>query len=407
MALYLPIVDGFWSQLLNHLWQATLFALLLLALAALLRGAPARLRYGLYLLASLKFLLPSALLLAALEPLHLAPEGGLVARLASALDFQALMTRVESWLGLCPTDGAGLPPDSRRVLMMVLLAGLWAGGSLLLLISWRRRQRHFAASLEAATEVAGGPLAATFEQLCQRLDVRRPVRLVLAPGVAEPGVWGVWRPVVVLPASMPELLSPAELETVLLHELVHVRRWDNLAASLHMLLCGLLWFHPLIWWLDRRLLAERERACDDRVLQLAGSGELYARSLVKVLRFGVGLPLAGASAATGADLRRRLEHIRSGRRSDAVAYRLVLPAALLVLLLVSLVPAPMASMASTVAFAPRMATTAPAESDAGGAHTGGRKCSKRKQPKEGRCSGRSESPAVPEPGPADPVHQPG
>jgi hypothetical protein len=125
---------------------------------------------------------------------------------------------------------------------------------------------------------------------------------------------------------MPEHLSQEELEAVLLHELVHIQRWDNLTARSLMLLRCLLWFHPLVWWLDRRCLVERELACDQRVVELTGSSQAYLRGLAKVVRFGGGWRLpqiapAGASSATGANLRQRIALLRRGEDRRPTGFR--------------------------------------------------------------------------------------
>jgi hypothetical protein len=86
-----------------------------------------------------------------------------------------------------------------------------------------------------------------------------------------------------------------------------------------MALCCLFWFHPLLWLLDRRLLAEREEACDERVLELLGRAEAYAQGLLKAVRFGIGWRLAGVSSAHASNFGRRIERILAspvGRRSS-------------------------------------------------------------------------------------------
>jgi beta-lactamase regulating signal transducer with metallopeptidase domain len=81
----------------------------------------------------------------------------------------------------------------------------------------------------------------------------------------------------------PKRLEDAYLEAILAHELSHVRRRDNLAAAIHMLVLSS-WFHPLIWWLGARLVEERERACDEEVLVLGSQRQAYADSILKTAR---------------------------------------------------------------------------------------------------------------------------
>ena len=92
--------------------------------------------------------------------------------------------------------------------------------------------------------------------------------LILSKSALEPGILGIFHPVLLLPAGISERLNNEQLDAILMHELCHVRRHDNVAAALHMLVEALCWFHPLIWWIGRRLVDERERACDEEVLKL-------------------------------------------------------------------------------------------------------------------------------------------
>jgi uncharacterized protein (TIGR03435 family) len=71
----------------------------------------------------------------------------------------------------------------------------------------------------------------------------------------------------------------------------------------------LFWFHPLVWWIGAQLIAERERACDEEVLELGSERQIYAESILKICEFCVGSPLACVSGVTGADLKKRIVHI--------------------------------------------------------------------------------------------------
>ena len=68
------------------------------------------------------------------------------------------------------------------------------------------------------------------------------------------------------------------MEAMLAHEVAHVRRRDNLTAALHMLVEAMFWFHPLVWWMERRLVEERERACDEEVVEMGGDAERMPRA---------------------------------------------------------------------------------------------------------------------------------
>ena len=85
-----------------------------------------------------------------------------------------------------------------------------------------------------------------------------PVRASTA--LLEPGLVGIWRPVLLLSEDILARLSPREMQAIEAHERCHLRRRDNLTAAVHMLIANIFWFHPLMWWLSARLVDERERA---------------------------------------------------------------------------------------------------------------------------------------------------
>jgi beta-lactamase regulating signal transducer with metallopeptidase domain len=318
------------APLINHLWEATLFAAALLLLLIPLRRAPARTRCRLYFLASLKFAVPSAAVVWLAGALG-ARVGSLAPLPASALSVlradswaSAAAAALARWLPAGSGSGGAEPLAASGVALG--LAAVWLGGAALLAAGHLWRRRGIAREVAAARPLADGvgepaqpagegdrTIATALAAARHRVGLRREVEVRLSTALGSPGVWGVVRPVLLLPEGIAAHLTPAELDAVLLHELEHVRRRDNLTAAVHTALRTLFWFHPLVWWLERRTLAERERACDDRAVALCREPRLYARSLAKVVRFGLERPLAGVSAATASDLRRRIEQISAGR----------------------------------------------------------------------------------------------
>jgi len=129
----------------------------------------------------------------------------------------------------------------------------------------------------------------------------------------EPGVFGIRRPVVLWPEGITNHLTAAELEAILRHELCHIRRRDNLAAALHMVVEALFWFHPLVWWLGRRQLDERERACDKEVLREGTQPGVYAEAILKICELYLKSPLPCIAGVSGANLPKRIETIMNHR----------------------------------------------------------------------------------------------
>ena len=100
--------------------------------------------------------------------------------------------------------------------------------------------------------------------------------------ICIPVVVGVLRPMILLPASLASGLTSSQSKSVLLHELAHVRRFDLAVNVFQRLVEALLFFHPAVWWLSRRVSLERENACDDVVLQLDHQHVQYADALLRV-----------------------------------------------------------------------------------------------------------------------------
>ncbi len=130
---------------------------------------------------------------------------------------------------------------------------------------------------------SGAPLGAEwmarFERLRARAGVSRPVRFLASLRVDVPLTVGWLRPVVLVPASALTGMTPAELELLVAHELWHVRRWDYLANLLQSVVEVALFFHPAVWWVSRRVRAEREACCDDGVVGSGVEPLAYARAL--------------------------------------------------------------------------------------------------------------------------------
>jgi Zn-dependent protease with chaperone function len=276
------------AAILDHLWQSTLFAGAAGLLTLLLRGNAARVRFWVWFMASVKFLVPFAGLAALgawLLPRSAAPlpvPGGFVPMA------EPLVMPVANAHILAAPAAVHVPFD-----WSLLLLAVWGLGTLAIALHWLSRWL----GLRAAMARAGNVIVIG--------DVA--VRITSEP--MEPGLFGIWRPVVLLPQGIEKRLSQAELEAVLAHEACHMRHRDNLWAAIHMLVEALFWFHPLVWWLGARLNHERERACDEAVVAAGQAPEVYAESILKVCKLYVHSPLACAAGVSGADLKARLERI--------------------------------------------------------------------------------------------------
>jgi uncharacterized protein (TIGR03435 family) len=190
---------------------------------------------------------------------------------------------------------------------------VWLAGFFVVLSLWWARWRRVLRAIRAGAPLREGREVEALQRMTRIAGLRRPIELVLSPSSLEPGVFGIARPVLIWPAGISERLEDAHLEAIVAHEVWHVRRRDNLAAAIHMAVEAVFWFHPLVWWLGTRLVEERERACDEEVLELGSERQVYAESILKVCEFCVGSPLACVAGVTGADLKKRMVSIMTER----------------------------------------------------------------------------------------------
>jgi len=131
--------------------------------------------------------------------------------------------------------------------------------------------------------------ASFLDRLLGRL--RRPPRLRLIERPMSPAVCGLFGPVILLPRALAEQLPPDQLRTVLLHELIHLRRGDPWLSLVQTLFQILYWWHPLLWLANARIRRAREEAVDDAVmLALEGNAEAYAPTLLQVARLALSHP---------------------------------------------------------------------------------------------------------------------
>lgn len=286
----------------NHLWQSTLFAAAAGLLTLALRKNQACARYWLWLAASLKFLVPFSLLTSLGS--RMAWSRGSAAT-QGALSF--VIEQVSQPFAQQASSQAA--PQTVFVALPAILVAAWACGFAAVLMIWFAHWRRVSAGIRSAAPLQEGREVEALRRLEQAGGIRRKIEIFLSCASLEPGILGIVKPVLVWPHGISDRLEDAHLEAILAHEVWHVRRNDNLAAAVHMVVEAIFWFHPLVWWLGARMLDERERACDEEVLQLGNQPQVYAESILKISEFCVGSPLACMAGVTGSDLKKRIANI--------------------------------------------------------------------------------------------------
>jgi beta-lactamase regulating signal transducer with metallopeptidase domain/sporulation protein YlmC with PRC-barrel domain len=209
--------------------------------------------------------------------------------------------------GNSATSGATQPSRSWSLHAFPWLVEVWllgvalfslrlAGGFILL---ERERRRQLAVVKDRVLEIC--------YRLQSQIGITRVVRYCESALLQTPALIGWLRPVVFLPASALTGLSEEQLRLVIAHELAHVKRFDAFVNVFQVCVETLLFYHPAVWWLNRRIRAEREHCCDETAVALCGNAVEYARALALMEEWR-SAPVF-AMAANGGPLSERIRHL--------------------------------------------------------------------------------------------------
>lgn len=330
--------------LLHSLWQFALLALLYGGLQWLLRGRTPQTRYltaGLTLLAMLGSSLTTFVWLAAdgrsatdphplktqSQPLIASSQSDIPAPVVGVDSYSmeltvpqtaglnddpaSLATMQDSKLHSVPESSETIGFDQLRTTIEPLLPELvvvWLAGVLLLSLRqlgglWvvERLRRRCVTPVDQ-------PISNLLETMSRRLGLRRVVTCLQSARLEVPSVVGWLRPVILLPLGLATRLPADQLEAILLHELAHIRRYDYLANGLQIVVETLLFYHPAVWCVSRRIRLEREYCADELAVNASGNRILYVKALATLEDHRVQTP-QWAVAANGSDLRRRIERL--------------------------------------------------------------------------------------------------
>ncbi|HEY1206551.1 MAG: M56 family metallopeptidase [Bryobacteraceae bacterium] len=299
--------------------------------------------------------------------LRLTPRAAAATRYALcglALAFVAALPVVQGWLPRLgmpapAVAGSGHPGAALTLTAgawLIWVLGAWALGSLALMarVAWGLVALG---GLKRRAVTAPEQVTARFEGIMRACPGRRRARVLVSDEVAGPMAAGVVKPAVLLPAFLVEALSEAELDQVLTHELAHIRRWDDWTNLGQKVVEALLFFHPAVIWIGRRLTLEREIACDDWVVGLTGTARPYATCLTRLAAIHAATPqLAPGALAPKPQLSIRVEALlEGGRDRTRRSSRGALVAAAATLAMAAFVAAPLAPVTVAMPAAPKPA----------------------------------------------------
>jgi beta-lactamase regulating signal transducer with metallopeptidase domain len=297
--------------LAHFLWQGAVVFVVAAAAAAFLRRASTNARYTV--------LVAALLLMAACPPVTFMLVGGESGGRSQRLDMGGAEGPAsgEAVLHIPPAAAAHDPPNGtiasprtasadwkryapHAVLGYLLGAAIMFARLLLAVYGGQRLRRR-------SQPVEDGTILMAFSRQARALGLSFTPAIAFCREVAAPTVVGVLRPMILLPLSLASGLTPGQVELLSSHEPAHIRRYDYLVNFLQRVIEAVLFFHPAVWLLSRRIRNERENCCDDMVLAAGGQRLAYAESLVRMAELSGGhSPLAPymAAAALGADGRR-------------------------------------------------------------------------------------------------------
>ncbi|HEV8610330.1 MAG TPA: M56 family metallopeptidase [Thermoanaerobaculia bacterium] len=302
--------------LFHFLWQGALVALVVAALAWLLRKRSPSLRYALACAA-----------LATMVALPVATAWSLAARASRSDDSGIPVTaRLFGPVRISPAASSGgiasaesfLPAGVRDRLEELLpwALSVWFAGVLFLSIRFLGGLAAARRLTCRATRPAPPVWQETLARIAGRLSITRPVQLLESGIVKVPTAIGAFRPVILFPATVFLGLPTRGLEALIAHELAHVRRHDYLVNLLQTVAETLLFYHPAVWWVSARVRSEREQGCDDLAIAATGDPRTYARALMRLEEMRASAP-ALAVAAGGGNLWKRIVRLLTQRPAEA------------------------------------------------------------------------------------------
>lgn len=305
-----PLLTALGWALLHFLWQGTLVALLLAGVHRLLKERSTDARYAAACAALLMMLALPMMTMAVI--MRSSPARSVIERqpvVAVSTEPAPLMTqREEATDSIQSIAGANSAASWNSEALLPWMILLWLGGvvffSLRLIGGWVCTQRMKTRGARPMEE----DWQQTLDRLCRRLRIARPVRLLESAVVNVPTAIGWLRPVILIPVGALAGLAPQQLEAIIAHELAHIRRLDYLVNLLQALIETLLFYHPAVWWVSRRIRDERELCCDDLAVAVCGDALTYARALFEMEQLRAAAPQL-AVAANGGMLMNRIERL--------------------------------------------------------------------------------------------------
>jgi beta-lactamase regulating signal transducer with metallopeptidase domain len=208
---------------------------------------------------------------------------------------------------------AEMPSGTPRLQIPRLVFAMWAAGGASLLLAFAARWLVLRRRIEMCSVPATSELGDMVDDLRKSLGIRRRMRLRLCNQPIGPAVFGIVRPILILPEEMLQYTGLRQIQPILAHEMLHLRRNDPLIFGLQFLSQAIWWFHPLVWWMNRKINRVREVCCDAEVLASRQCEPIdYAQMLIDLARRRRLLPITPSLGIRPVEITaQRLSHIMS------------------------------------------------------------------------------------------------
>ncbi|MGB8354571.1 MAG: M56 family metallopeptidase [Chthoniobacteraceae bacterium] len=317
--------------LVHFLWQGLGIALLLAVALRLSARASSHFRYlvicGGLLLCGIAPVITWTLLDHQAAPFRLSPESAQVSGGTAIIPNESRIATVPAMQNPGPsaTAKAATPWRLNRLQklddLLPYTVAIWFAGVLILTLRLILGGMQLQRLRRSGVTIPDPAWQEKFRDLVQRMRISPPVRLLQSALVEVPTLIGWLRPVILIPASAFTGLTTSQLESILAHELAHVRRCDYLVNLFQTAVETLLFYNPAVWWISRKLREERENCCDDIAVETIRDRAIYASALA-TLEEARRLSPALAVAATGGLLLQRIRRIAGVDHPPATSWTL-------------------------------------------------------------------------------------
>jgi beta-lactamase regulating signal transducer with metallopeptidase domain/beta-lactamase class D len=325
-----------WS-LIHSLWQDALIGLVLAAVLNLLSRAKPQSRYFIACVALAAMIILPVVTTYVLhtrqtEPLDMVVDDDSAAVMSVDSSFDKT-SRIENeriastqkinWINRTITETWNTSERVEKFLPWLIL--LWLIGVVIHAIKLGGGLFCAANLRKLPVNVSNPKLYDLVNEITSRLSIKRKIKICESSLINVPMTVGWIYPLILIPPSSLFGLTPFQLQTIITHELIHIKRYDFLINFLQSVTETLLFYHPAVFWTSRKIREEREYVCDDLTLALCNDSVGYARALTKVARFQRQTEQLAVAATDGGELKDRIYRLLSNSQNPGFGKKSILP----------------------------------------------------------------------------------